>query len=34
VLRGLETTLRFSLILTFPRQGGRGINLLPWIRRA
>jgi hypothetical protein len=34
VLRGLETTLRFSPILIFPRQGRRGINLLPWIRRA
>jgi hypothetical protein len=29
VLRGLETTLRFSPILTFPRQGGRGITDIP-----
>jgi hypothetical protein len=34
VLRWLETTLRFSRILIFPRQGTRGINLLPWMRSA
>jgi hypothetical protein len=34
VLRGLETTPRFSPILIFPRQGRRSINLLEWICRA